>query len=338
MEVTIPSTSISDDATFTVYHVHVRVGEKSTVLQKRYSDFASLKSELESMYSATLPYKFPRKRFLKNTVKDHIFAEERRSELEDFLRSIAEDEADIKWKKSLPFKEFLNLPPGIFSSVSNNSKEKFNDAWLLTSNNNEPITDLQSWLNTARDTKKKLHSARSSLYKAPSETRKELVLSRVKFESLRKGLDAVKDQEIIGDGEFKRRSELLKSLQREHHDIEQLLSNVSQFPEGSTPEGPLAQSARSNLFKGRVIGQPQETQRTRGLDDQQLLQLQKNDFQEQDQELDLLSKAIERQKQLGTAINEELALQNEILDELDTEVDRASSKLHYAQKRVGNFT
>lgn len=311
MQVTIPQISVSEDGSFTLYHVQVRVAEKVQVIKKRYSEFVELRDELESMFSVGVPYRFPRKTLFRNTVKNPQLAEERRRDLELFLQNIAEDAEDIKWKKSLPFKEFLNLPPGIFSNVNEQMKEKMNDAWSLT-NNKEPVIDLSTWIEVARECRKKLQSARRD--------KKELVLIRAKFEGLSKGLVIIEDEGLVGEGELNRRKELLNSLKREYNDIEQLSVEPIQ------------------LFKGRVIGKPKETDRTRGMDNQELLQMQKQDFKQQDEQLEELSKALQRQKELGVAINEELSIQNEILDELDQQVESSTSKLHYAQKRVGKFT
>lgn len=143
----------------------------------------------------------------------------------------------------------------------------------------------------------------------------------MRFEGLSKGLESFE----MGNGEGKRRSELLNSLKREHEDIESLLSTTN-----TTNSRPPT--------KGRILGEAQETERTRPLDNQQLLQVQKVDMSTQDEQLNQLHKAIQRQRQLGEAINEELAIQNELLDELEGETDRVGSKLHYANHRVGKFT
>lgn len=339
LKATIPRVFDSDSGKYSVYLVLVEIGAKKFQLEKRYSDFANLKAEMEALYGEDVPYNFPKKHLLRSTVGNPSLAESRRAQLETFLKSILEDATQNKWKKSLPFKEFLNLPPGIFSTVDDSTKEKLNSAWVLSSKNDQPIEDLTTWIETARETKDTLRDARSKVYTSPSETRKLLILARVRFDGLTSGLDSVTSKQIIGEGEAQRRRELLHSLKREHQDIENLLSNISQFPEESQSARrlPIGQ-VKSQLFKGRVLGQPQETERTRGLNDQQLLQVQKQDFQDQEKELEQLSKVIQRQKELGVAINEELALQNELLDELDSEVDRTSAKLHYANKRVGKFT
>lgn len=339
VKVTIPNTSLSDDGSHTVYHVLVKTSSKSMKLQKRYSDFDNLKEELESLYSDQIPYEFPRKTFLRKTTNNSKLAEERRAQLEKFLQDVINDKVNIKWRRSLPFREFLNLPPGAFSTVNESTKEKLDTAWTLSStNNDEPIIDVTTWIDTVRETKILLRDARSKIFINAVEARKKLILGRQKFDGLSKGLDVVASESSIGEGEVQRRRELLHSLKREHQDLEQLLSNVSSnpTPEQSDYKTPVGK-AKNQLFKGRVLGQPQETERTRGVENQQLLQMQREDMKDQDKELEKLSAVINRQKELGVAINEELALQNELLDELDTEVDRTSAKLNYASKKIGKI-
>ncbi|CCH44795.1 Vacuolar morphogenesis protein 7 [Wickerhamomyces ciferrii] len=338
VQVTIPNTSTSDDGSHTVYHVLVKSSGKSKKLEKRYSDFAALKEELESLYSDQIPYNFPKKTFLRKTINNDRLAEERRIQLEKFLQDAINDKLNIKWRRSLPFRDFLQLPPGAFSTANDGTKEKINSAWSLSStNNNDPITDLTSWIDVVRETKLILQDARSKIFIDGTEARKKLIVGRLRFDGLSKGLDDVAAKGSIGEGEIQRRRELLHSIKREHGDLEQLLSNVTSNPEALESSKTSLGKSKNLLFKGRVLGQPQETERTRGIENQQLLQMQKNDIQDQDQELERLSAVINRQKELGIAINEELALQNELLDELDTEVDRTSAKLKYAQKKVGKI-
>lgn len=337
VKISIPEISLSDDGTHTVYHLLVKTSNKNIKLQKRYSDFANLKEELESLYSDQIPYQFPKKTFLRKTTNNDRLAEERRKQLEKFLQDVIDDQVAIKWRRSLPFREFLNLPPGAFSTVNESTKEKLDTAWTLSSTNNgQPIVDLTAWIDTVRETKNVLQEARSQIFVNGGEARKKLILGRQNFEGLAKGLNVASSQSSIGEGELQRRRELLHSLKREHQDLEQLLSNVSSNPEHLDIRVPVGKS-KNQLFKGRVLGQPQETERTRGVENQQLLQMQRTDMKEQDEELEKLSALINKQKELGVAINEELALQNELLEELDTEVDRTTDKLKYASKKIGKI-
>ena len=59
----------------------------------------------------------------------------------------------------------------------------------------------------------------------------------------------------------------------------------------------------------------------------ELLRLQRTLRDEQDQHLESLSQVLGRQKQLGQMIGDELDLQNELLEDLDTDVDRTRGRM-----------
>jgi regulator of vacuolar morphogenesis len=86
---------------------------------------------------------------------------------------------------------------------------------------------------------------------------------------------------------------------------------------------------------GRVLGVPvPETAKTRELDNEGVLQLQKQMMQNQDLDVEELGKIVRRQREMGMQINQELELQNEMLTQVDVDVDRVNSKLDVARKRV----
>ena len=57
------------------------------------------------------------------------------------------------------------------------------------------------------------------------------------------------------------------------------------------------------------------------------MRLQRTLRDEQDQHLESLSQVLGRQKQLGQMIGDELDLQNELLEDLDTDVDRTRGRM-----------
>jgi len=90
----------------------------------------------------------------------------------------------------------------------------------------------------------------------------------------------------------------------------------------------------------RVFGVPQppkETEQTRPLDDQGLLQLQQAKMDQQDAQVSQLTAILQRQKQLGTAIGNELSQHMELLDELANDVDRVGGKLTTAKKQLNRL-
>ena len=89
---------------------------------------------------------------------------------------------------------------------------------------------------------------------------------------------------------------------------------------------------------GRVLGAPvPETDKTKELDNEQVLQLQKQMMQDQDLDVDELAKIVRRQREMGLAIHTELEEQNEMLKRVDEDVDRVGSKINIAKKRIGKI-
>jgi regulator of vacuolar morphogenesis len=90
---------------------------------------------------------------------------------------------------------------------------------------------------------------------------------------------------------------------------------------------------------GRVLGAPlPETDKTRELDNDGVLQLQRQVMRDQEQNVEGLRKTVTRLKELGVAVNEELVLQNELLGLVDEDTDRLKGKLDVAKKRVGKIS
>jgi len=74
------------------------------------------------------------------------------------------------------------------------------------------------------------------------------------------------------------------------------------------------------------------------LDNQGLLSLQKTQIQQQDDQLSQITTILQRQRQLGLAINNEITGQIDILNDLSNEVDKVGDKLTSAgklMKRLG---
>lgn len=136
------------------------------------------------------------------------------------------------------------------------------------------------------------------------------------------------DGVVLGDGELRRRKDLLVNARKEKDGLEDLLNAMAakgridnavasiEDKEALVGNGNTRKPARS----GRVLGK--ETERTRELDNQGVLQLQRETMQDQDQGLEELRKIVARQKELGIAINGELQIQNDLLRLADEDADR----------------
>lgn len=168
------------------------------------------------------------------------------------------------------------------------------------------------------------------------------------------GLDAALGGLKIGEGEKRRREEVLENLKVERDNLRRMIdagvrtnrdpSSTSAFSNSSTGTMPGGSSA---LFSGmpraqpgRVFGRqqpPEETTETRPLDDRQLLQLQQNKMDGQDQQLGELSKVLLRQRKMGEEIYQEIGEQSDMLDDIDHEVGRVGGKLQRAKRDMNKL-
>ncbi|KAI8927780.1 hypothetical protein BC831DRAFT_451048 [Entophlyctis helioformis] len=110
-------------------------------------------------------------------------------------------------------------------------------------------------------------------------------------------------------------------------------STTSTLQGGLSLNRPASMPARSSRKFGIVTG-PQETDETRPLDNQGLLQLQRATLDQQESELDSLSSIIRRQREIGLAMSNELDSQNQLLDELNHQVDRVDTNLNNSNKKL----
>ncbi|KAI8577288.1 hypothetical protein K450DRAFT_252471 [Umbelopsis ramanniana AG] len=72
----------------------------------------------------------------------------------------------------------------------------------------------------------------------------------------------------------------------------------------------------------------------RELENGQILQLQSRMMDDQDRNLDMLSEAVGRQRELGLLIGDELESHVQLIEETDEMVDRTDTRLRNAQKRL----
>jgi len=229
----------------------------------------------------------------------------------------------------------------------------------------QPVTDAGLWLDVHRELKALLHDARLFLSKrdqavSPAEQHESaagakrcIVKAGGILTALESGLKVMAEASVstaakrgssgsgngasdLGEGEVRRRKDLLASARKEREALETLANSLaSKRPNaaGSTPGATAADKA--NLFGGgrhgggstgggrRVLGAPlPETERTRELDNDGVLQLQKQYMRDQDQDLESMLKTVVRQREIGQAIHQELEEQIVILNALDQDVSR----------------
>lgn len=351
VEIAIPNTTISPSSPpYTVYHISLRLPLRSFTVPKRYSDFTTFHNNLISQTNAPPPAPLPSKTWFSNTVSNERLREERRCGLEQYLRAINESD-DGRWRTSSAWRAFLNLPTAVTSTSngSTNTSTRLHAAITDPGATNAPITDPTLWLDYYRDMKGYLHDARLQLSRRDQETTPQkqhessaqakscLVRSGTMITALDEGLKNIASgDKTLGGGEIRRRKDLLINARKEKDGLEDLLHAMAtksrldhavasiQDKEAlmstGNSGGDLATGGRRTPARtGRVLGK--ETERTRELDNEGVLQLQQQMMQSQDANVDELMKIIIRQRELGTQINEELQVQNELLKLADEETD-----------------
>jgi syntaxin 8 len=103
-------------------------------------------------------------------------------------------------------------------------------------------------------------------------------------------------------------------------------------------EDPVERANRAALFSDqeRYHDEPSTSIDQTGMDNQQIHEHHKQVFRDQDDQLEVLGQSIGRQRLLGIQMGDELDEQNELLDDVERGVDRHTSTLDRARKRLGN--
>ena len=184
-----------------------------------------------------------------------------------------------------------------------------------------------------------------------------------RVETLERGLKEI--EKGLGEGEKRRRQEMLDGIRVERGDLQRMAEAgvrtnrdtgggsssspaASAFgggagggPRATMPGGLPGMSPWGNATlapQGRVFGQrPQETEETRPLDEQGLLQLQQTKMDDQDGQLEVLSGLLRKQRNMGEEIHKEIGEQTEILEEIDGEVTRVGGKMARAKRQMNKL-
>ncbi|OAQ97535.1 hypothetical protein LLEC1_03612 [Akanthomyces lecanii] len=329
-EIAIPSTSISDDGSgkpYTLFNITLRLPLRSYVVQKRYSDFNKLHEALQQQVGEAPPQQLPPKHWLKSTVNSPDLTRQRQVGLERYLKTIAES-PDRRWRDTSAWRGFLNLPS---SSTTNSAASAGGRASSVASGAADPST----WLELHKELKQHLHDARISLSKrdgaadsgnmtavaeAATAARKSIVRGGTLIVRLVDGLKKMQESGRIGDGELRRRRDLVSTAKMEREGLDKLANSMPATVVGagvSGSSGLAASPEKAKLFNGSGV-----------------LMLQKQEMEAQDSQLDQLTAIIRRQKEMGLQINEEVERQTQMLDMLDEDEARVSSKLSVANKRI----
>ena len=358
VEISIPSTTISSTSKpYTIYQISLRLPLRSFTVSKRYSDFLTLHQGLSDQVGSPPPASLPAKSWFSRTVSNPELTEDRRKGLEHYLQTINETE-DSRWRSTSVWRAFLNLP----SSFTNRTSTRSGASVSVVSGpgaGGQAVSDPVLWLDCHRDLKTQLHNARLNLTNRDQATTAQkqhesgaaAKACLVKATSLIKALDDGLNQkggsdtgwgsQKLGEGELRRRRDLVTSAKKDNEGLENLLnamaakSKLDQAVASAQEKQDLVGSSRPKAG-GRVLGK--ETTETRELNNAGLLQLQKQKMADQDLDVEELTKIVQRQKELGIAINQELEVQGEMLKMVDEDVDRVQGKINIAKKRIGKIS
>ncbi|KAK5108742.1 hypothetical protein LTR62_007889 [Meristemomyces frigidus] len=370
LQITIPTTSTATPQTgkaYTQYHVTLQLPLRKHEVRKRYTDFATLNDALASQTGQAPPGSLPAKSWIWRTVNNDTLTEQRRQALEKYLKSIVESD-DARWRSSSAWRSFMNLPSGTNTVNANGTLS----ASLQKQDNG--ITDPNQWLDMHRELKTQLQTSRQQLkqretattaqqqHSLSAEAKGSLVRAATTIAQLEDGLKSIQTaskgddagwggSKRLGDGEIRRRRDLLVAARKEVEGLEGLLRSMatkSSSASSNAQTGAVASSGdKAALWKGTAAAKPsgrvlggtmKETDKTRELDNGQVLQLQQQVMQEQEEDVLSLGKSVARMKDMGMMINEELVIQNEMLGMVEEDTDRVQGKIDVARRRIGKIS
>ncbi|RYN22744.1 hypothetical protein AA0119_g12531 [Alternaria tenuissima] len=353
----------------------------TTSVQKRYSDFSSLDSALRSETGCAPPAPLPPKSWLGgflgigNTASSPEAIEKRRAGLEAYLRAIESSE-DGRWRICKAYKSFLDL-----GGEQNGSNGKKTTGFPGSQFGKDRVRDSSDWLDKHAELKSNLQDARRWLTKreqataataqheAAANAKKSLVRASTLISALDEGLSRLggaKKQggsddwsgEKLGDGEIRRRKDMISGLRKERDGLDSVLnsmavkaaisgSGAASHNAPSTSSAAVTESQKAGLFKGAASAKPssssrrvlggapaQETDKTRELDNEGVLQLQQQIIAAQDEDLVDIATVVRRMKEMGVTINREIVEQNAMLGLFEEDVERVDGKIKIAKKRI----
>ncbi len=369
LHISVPSASTATTEAskpYTQYHVVLQLPLRKHEVRKRYTDFVALNDALTSQTGQPPPAPIPAKSWLWRTVNNDALTEERRQALERYVKTIVESD-DARWRSSSAWRAFLNLPSGTSTVNTNGSLSS------TPQKRESGVTDPSQWLDVHRDLTSQIQSARQQLrqreaaataqqqHSLSADAKASLIRAATAIAQLDDGLRSIQafskgddagwgGSKKLGDGEIRRRRDLLGAARKEVEGLEADLRTMATKSNGissSAQSGAVASTGdKAALWhgtaaakpSGRVLGGPlKETARTRELDNGGVLQLQQQVMEEQDEDVLSLGKTVAKLKDMGILINEELTIQNEMLGLLDQDAERVQGKIDVGRRRIGKI-
>jgi regulator of vacuolar morphogenesis len=347
----------SHPSTHIVYKIEIQASVRSWVIWRRYSEFAELHTELTKSTGAPPPEDLPPKHSfsLRRKLNEDSIIQERSAALDSYLRAIFAHK-DSRWRDAYAFKDFLGIP------IS-----KGPDGRALPPTTVAQFTSA-SWLDEHGEIQAMIRDIRADINRRDSlADRGEVgpsgnanVQAKKKITNVLKRMDLLaKSLETLGlhglsHGELHRRSELVARLQDDCQKLGAMVITPNRTATASSlVSGEAITDAKRELLSSqnnqprplppvaRVLGghlpPPRETSATRPLDSEGLYDFQQMQMEQQDNEVTQLAAILQRQKQLGLAIGNEIENQNAMLDELDADVDKYGVKLAKAKKQFNRL-
>ena len=342
-----------------VFRIEIQASVRSWQMWRRYSEFADLHVELTKSCGAPPPAPLPPKNSLKmlRSSSNPVLLEERRAGLETYLRAILAAKDDV-WRESFAFRDFLGVPVGKQDRDAGGGPGLAGTQFTAS-----------SWLDEHQDVQARVRDVRADInrrdaladngdvsgsHQANVQAKKKLagVLTRVGV--LESGLQTL-GLAGMSEGELQRRTDMVARLRDDCEKLAKIVTVARMTARGigtAAERNPAPAGDREALLGGssipggfnrpvaRVFGQaaqPRETEQTRPLDNHGLVQLHQTQMDQQDAQLAQLSTILQRQKQLGLAINQEIREQIEDLDTLTLEVDQVGGKLTNAKRQLNRL-
>lgn len=353
-----------DNKAYTAYRIDIQAAVRQWHIWKRYSDFVRLHDQLtESFPGISVPANLPQKRIFPPTISAPDRIEDRRQGLEDYLRTI-QSCRDDRWRKTDIWVDFLALP-----LIQPQEKSDFSfRSWLDEHDELLSLSREIRSLITSRNTHQSQHEV-SDAMRCEVKAKKDLMTLNARLGNLEASLSS--KQEILVEGEERRRLDKLSALKLERDVLVQLMSVTRQ--DFSKKKDTYASSASLLLGEHRFMGdigfdqqqtikrnktvpsntrpvrafgnalrlqqqeKLKETEATKGLDNKELLTYQTNIMKDQDLHVEQFSQLLSRQKEIGLAINYELENQIDVLESLDIQVDNTGTKLAFANKKLSKI-
>ncbi|GAB7353084.1 hypothetical protein MBLNU459_g3629t1 [Dothideomycetes sp. NU459] len=371
LQISIPTTSVApgDNKPYTLYHVQLALPVRNHETKKRYSDFVALHDALVAQTAQPPPNALPAKSWFRRTVGNEAYTEARRRELEAYLRAVV-TAPDGRWRASSAWRAFLDLPSSggaAAAAAKDGGPPRAAEG---------AIADPAVWLDVHRAVRTQIHAARQLLQRreaAQTAQEQHAVSADAKASLVRAAAGVARlDTSLgllaksrgsdaggwgsgggsLGEGEIRRRRDMLGQARMEIEGVEAGLRALVVKSSGSMLNGAsggaaATESDKEGLWRGtsaphragRVLGGPsaKETERTRELDNDGVLGLQKQIMVDQEQDVLEIGKAVSRMKEMGIMINEELVVQNQMLGLVDQDVDRVQGKIDVAKKRISKI-